>query len=1259
MKKSISLLFGLAVAGSLGCLSASAAPITWSPAATISADANILTVGVLTYAYTESNAGASVNGVSFTAGNSNTSLGGGNITMSGFTGLNNTTFSNPTGLSSEYAKLTKGAAYGGTGAATITLNNLASGHVYLVQVWVNDSRTSGNGRTETVTSSGGNTVTLDYNNTETTGGAGQYTIGRFVAAGTTQSFTLQGNASSQLNAIQVRDITNIGHWIGTGGAAWNASATNNFADNLYNAALNTTNFATAKLPLNAVTFGDVYWNSGAATPVNQTNITVDAAGVSVGTVYFDNSAVNYSVANASGTVGISGTTALIKDGSGQVTLNSVNSYTGGTTVNGGLLKLNLVGRTGTQSAGLRANTITSLGTLELYNTATGVDNVLYQNSSFSGAGTLSKTGAGYLTLHTGSTIANFTGAIDVQQGTLSFNDMRGNATAPQATLNIASGAFADLRYNSVLSINKLTGAGTLYHSYTDGVTANIGVTNGSSTFSGVITNLSTGSISLTKSGSGTLTLTGINGYNGLTTISGGTLQIGDGTTDGSILTTSAIIDNGVLAFNLLGNQSYSQLISGSGALTKTGPGSLTLSNTNIFSGATQITGGTIILANALALQNSAYDTTGATGLIGLTVTGYATPTLGGLNGNVDLATALTGYAGVTGLTLNPQAGVTATYSGGIADGATGMTLTKTGAGTQILSGVNSYSGGTTLSAGMLVASLASSLPGYNSPGQVIINNGTLVTVTGDGTTTGWSKTQLDALLSNATQTSGALGIDTSAGDILQSDAFTFSNLNTTFGLTKLGSNTLTLDQVNTYTGNTTISGGTLALDASGGNAIAGNVTIGDAIGTDILQLNAANQIADTSVLTFTSGGSGNSAIFRLNGNDETVKGIATSVAASAVIENNGPTAGTNTLTVNTAGSSYTYDGILRNNSGSGNTSVFALAKDGAGTLTLKNSNGAASISFTGLTTVNGGTLNLGKGGNYGTLPAGNTVLVNSSGTLRADITDALGYYGGSLRLIELMGGTMTVRAGVHVNMAALSMTGGTLTSEGPGSLGFEYIFNTNLTVTASAAPSTINCNGIVLRGSGNNGTPGPVTFFVADGEAAVDLLVTASILHDPAIGNALIKAGEGLMQLSNTNTYRNGTAIAAGTLRLAVTNALIPSGALTVAAAGTLDVSNVTQTVAAFTNAPGSTLRTTVATDAATCGTLTVSSGVDVSGMIVNVANPADLRPGRSYTLLRTTSGTITGTPTLAGVSYVWSLRKENGDTELAIRMVGTIISFQ
>ena len=250
---------------------AEAAPIFWNTPSIISGDSDIFAVGLLSYAYTESNAATTVNGVSFAAGNSTTALGS-NVTLSGFTGaVNTTTFAAPTGLSPAYTLLTQGAAYAnGATPATITLNNLVAGHVYATQIWVNDSRTAGNGRTQTLTSAGGNTVTLDYNNTETTGGAGQFSIGRFGAAATTQTMTLTGNASTQLNALQVRDITNIGNWVGSAGPTWDAATTANFADNAYTAALNTVTFATAQTPLNAVTFADSFWDNGTATTVTQT-----------------------------------------------------------------------------------------------------------------------------------------------------------------------------------------------------------------------------------------------------------------------------------------------------------------------------------------------------------------------------------------------------------------------------------------------------------------------------------------------------------------------------------------------------------------------------------------------------------------------------------------------------------------------------------------------------------------------------------------------------------------------------------------------------------------------------------------------------------------------------------------------------------------------------------------------------------------------------------------------------------------------------
>ena len=124
-------------------------------------------------------------------------------------------------LTTNYQTVLQGAVYANNNDALIvTLNNLTYGHSYQVQVWANDSRFYGHDRTEIVTNSGGNAVTLHYNNTGTNGGVGQYTIGTFTATSTTQVFTLTGilptgNNAAQLNAIQVRDLgvsTFTSHW---------------------------------------------------------------------------------------------------------------------------------------------------------------------------------------------------------------------------------------------------------------------------------------------------------------------------------------------------------------------------------------------------------------------------------------------------------------------------------------------------------------------------------------------------------------------------------------------------------------------------------------------------------------------------------------------------------------------------------------------------------------------------------------------------------------------------------------------------------------------------------------------------------------------------------------------------------------------------------------------------------------------------------------------------------------------------------------
>ena len=103
----------------------------------------------------------------------------------------------------------------------------------------------------------------------------------------------------------------------------------------------------------------------------------------------------------------------------------------------------------------------------------------------------------------------------------------------------------------------------------------------------------------TKSGPGLLIMSGANTYTGGTIINAGTLQLGNGGTAGSI--TGNVLNNGILAFNRSDFVTFDGLISGTGALAKLGNGTLALPNSNIYSGGTTISAGTILTQNASAL----------------------------------------------------------------------------------------------------------------------------------------------------------------------------------------------------------------------------------------------------------------------------------------------------------------------------------------------------------------------------------------------------------------------------------------------------------------------------------------------------------------------------------------------------------------------------------------------------------------------------------------------------------------------------------
>ncbi|MCB1132475.1 MAG: autotransporter-associated beta strand repeat-containing protein, partial [Verrucomicrobiae bacterium] len=247
----------------------------------------------------------------------------------------------------------------------------------------------------------------------------------------------------------------------------------------------------------------------------------------------------------------------------------------------------------------------------------------------------------------------------------------------------------------------------------------------------------------------------------------------------------------------------SVLASEGGTLTKLSTGTLVLAAANTFSGATTVTAGTLELSHAQALQNSALNTAASsvgTATSGIVLTGVTSPTFGGLTGGKALASLFDtdsgNYGTVTNVTLNPGAGADHSYSGGIADGASGMTLTKTGDGRQTLAAASTYSGGTILVAGIL-----------NFTDAAALGDGAL-SFTGNSTLQSGVAGTLDNDMSVDSGVTAT--VDTNANDITLAGILTGDG-----GLTKTGLGTLNISggaADNTLSGAIHVDAGTLAID---------------------------------------------------------------------------------------------------------------------------------------------------------------------------------------------------------------------------------------------------------------------------------------------------------------------------------------------------------------------------------------------------------------------------------------------------------------
>ncbi|WP_367872528.1 beta strand repeat-containing protein [Luteolibacter sp. Populi] len=465
-------------------------------------------------------------------------------------------------------------------------------------------------------------------------------------------------------------------------------------------------------------------------------------------------------------------------------------------------------------------------------------------------------------------------------------------------------------------------------------------------------------------------------------------------------------------------------------LTLSGNGGITLNAANpALTGVSSISDGTLTVSNDNGLQNAALVATG--GIVRFTSAAPSVASISGISGSSIILGNGTGPVN-TNLSVGDTSSVT-TFAGDITAAAgTTSRLTKTGTSTQILSGVNDYTGVTTVSGGVLQFDQPPSLYNGNTASWTA---GNLVVAAGGtlafnvGTFNEFTDTDISTLALGGFQPGSALGIN-------NAEAFTLARdlTQTGLGLYKSGIGTLTVTGNNTSNGASTIIAGRVNAASLSGTSFGGNLTIGNATADVFLNMGASNQFGTGSVLSFANGDSRQSKL-NLRGFSQTLAGLDSApLPANRVplIQNDeialpdypGVVAGPVTLTLDTA-TDHSFFGLIRNGDGGG---AVSLIKNGVGTQEFRNVTTVQAFGYSGPTTINQGALKL-------NFTAGNS-------TFASDVTinsPAILQFDGSFNFTRtILGDGKVVKTGPGlvslVNESGIananSYTGGTVIEEG-------------------------------------------------------------------------------------------------------------------------------------------------------------------------------------------------------------------------------------
>ncbi|WP_411020856.1 autotransporter-associated beta strand repeat-containing protein [Salmonella sp. ZJJH19_0138] len=798
-------------------------------------------------------------------------------------------------------------------------------------------------------------------------------------------------------------------------------------------------------------------------------------------------------------------TSLIKQGAGTLILNAENTYTGGTTISGGTL-------VATNVDALGSGDVTDDATLEL-NTGGTFDNAI------SGSGQVVKSGDETLTLSGTNT---YSGGTLISGGTLVASNVEALGTGDvtdNATLEMNTGGDFINNIGGTGRVEKsgddaLTLSGS--NTYTGGTTINDGTliaTSVDALGSGDVTNnavleLNTGgdfdnaisgSGQVVKSGDETLTLSGTNSYTDGTLISGGTLVA----TNLEALGTGDVTNNAVLELNTGGD--FINNIGGTGRVEKSGDETLTLSGSNTYTGGTLISGGTLVATNVEALG-----------------TGDVTD-----NAVLELNTG--------GDFINNIGG-------------TGR-VEKSGDDTLTLSGSNSYTGGTLISGGTLVATNVDALGSgdvtnnavlelntggtfdnaISGSGQVVKSGDETLTLSGSNTYTGGTLISGGTLVASNVEALGTGDVTDNATLEMNTGGDFINNIGGTGRVDKSGDETLTLSGSNTYTGGTTINDGTLiatSVDALGSGDVTDNAVLELNTGGDFDNaISGSGQVVKSGDETLTLSGTNSYT-------DGTLISGGTLVATNLEALGTGDVTNNATLELNTGGD------FINNIGGTGR-----VEKSGDETLTLSGSN-----TYTGGTLISGGTLvatnvealgtgdvtdnavlELNTGGDF-INNIGGTGRVEKSGDDTLTLSGSNSYTGGTL----ISGGTLVATnvdalgSGDVTDNATLELnTGGTFDNAISGS--GQVVKSGDETLTLSGANSytggTLISGGTLVATSVEALGSGDVT------DNAVLELNTGGTFDNAISGSGqVVKSGDKTLTLSGANSYTGGTTISGGTL---------------------------------------------------------------------------------------------------------------------------------